>query len=132
VRFAKSILTGGAASLADFATLTALVELFRLTPTQANIPSLLVGATIQFVGNRHLVFSAGHLAMGPQLFGFVLVEMGTFLLNAGSFYVVVRLSPIPYPIVRLVCSFLVFSLFSYPLWKRVFADKQHGTKKDAP
>lgn len=129
VRFAKSILTGGAASLADFATLTALVELFHLAPTRANVPSLLVGATIQFIGNRHLVFSAGHLAIGPQLLGFVLVEIGTFLLNAASFYAVVKWTPVPYPIARLVCSFLIFTLFSYPLWKRVFSHKQRETTK---
>ena len=131
-RFLKSIVTGGAASIADFATLTVLVELFRLSPTQANIPSLLVGAAIQFVGNRHLVFKAGHLSVGPQLVGFAIVELGTFALNAASFYGVVRFTPVPYPIARVACSFVVFTTFSYPLWKRVFAPSQRPAEPDKP
>lgn len=130
LRFLKSLLTGGAASLADFATLTALVELGHLAPTKANVPSLLVGATIQFIGNRHMVFQAGHLAVRPQLLGFVLVEMLTFALNAASFHAVVKFTSVPYPIARAVCSFLVFSSFSYPMWKRVFADHKNKPRRE--
>jgi putative flippase GtrA len=115
------MLTGGAATLVDFGVLTGLVELLHVLPTRANIPSLLAGATIQFVGNRHIVFKAGHLAVRPQLLGFIVVEIGTFALNAVGFHLLVKLTGVPYPIARLLCSFVVFATFSYPLWKRVFA-----------
>ena len=121
LRFLTSMLTGGAATLVDFGVLTSLVELLHVSPTRANIPSLLAGATIQFVGNRHMVFKAGHLAVRPQLLGFIVVEIGTFALNAVSFHLLVKLTGVPYPIARLLCSFAVFATFSYPLWKRVFA-----------
>ena len=122
-RFLTSLLTGGAATLVDFIVLTGLVELLQVSPSRANIPSLLAGAAIQFVGNRHMVFKAGHLAVRPQLLGFIVVEIGTFALNALGFHLLVKLTGVPYPIARLLCSFVVFATFSYPLWKRVFATK---------
>ena len=127
-RFLTSILTGGAATMVDFAVLTALVELFHVAPTRANVPSLLAGAAVQFVGNRHIVFKAGHLAIGPQLLGFLAVELGTFVLNAVSFHLIVKRTSVPYPVVRMLCSFLVFSTFSYPLWKRVFSARSTAQK----
>lgn len=109
--------------MVDFAVLTALVELCHFAPTRANVPSLLAGAAVQFVGNRHVVFKAGHLSVGPQLLGFLAVELGTFVLNAISFHLCVQFTSVPYPLARILCSFLVFSTFSYPLWKRVFSDR---------
>jgi putative flippase GtrA len=119
-RFARSVVTGSVATLVDFVTLTALVELAHLPPVRANVPALLAGAAVQFLGNRFMVFEGRHRPVGPQLVGFALVEVGTLTCNAAGFHLLVSLTRIPYPVARLLCSFLVYSFFSYPLWKRVF------------
>ena len=120
-RFVKSLLTGGIATLIDLTTLTLLVEVFGLTPSRANIPALLAGAIAQFVGSRGFVFRATQGALAPQLAGFALVEAGTFALNAGSFQLAISHTPLPYPLARVLCQFLVYVGFSYPLWTRVFS-----------
>jgi putative flippase GtrA len=119
-RFLRSAATGGFATIADFATLTALVELAGLRPEVANVPSLLVGVMVQFIGHRSIVFAARGRPVGPQAAGFALVEAGTLLLNAVGFHLLVAAAHMPYAIARATCSFFVYVCFSYPLWKRVF------------
>jgi putative flippase GtrA len=126
-RFVKSLLTGGVATLVDLTTLTLLVEAFGMSPERANVPALLSGAIAQFVGSRGFVFRANGGALGPQLAGFALVEVGTFALNAASFQLAVTRTALPYPLARVLCQFAVYVGFSYPLWKRVFAVKPESS-----
>jgi putative flippase GtrA len=118
--FARSVGVGGAATAVDFGALTLLVELATLSPELANVPALLAGATVQFLGCRHLVFGAGHRRLPHQLAGFVLVEVTTLALNGLVFHLLVTQTPVPYPLARALGTFLVFTAFSYPLWHRVF------------
>jgi putative flippase GtrA len=120
-RFVKSLLAGGIATLIDLTTLTLLVEVFGLSPARANVPALLAGAIAQFVGSRGFVFKATQGALAPQLAGFALVELGTFALNATSFHLAITYTPVPYPVARVLCQFLVYVGFSYPLWIKVFS-----------
>ena len=120
-RFVKSVLAGGVATLLDLSVLTLLVEGFGLTPSRANVPALLAGALVQFVGSRRFVFRATEGAVSRQLAGFAAVEAGTFALNAALFHLAVTRTPLPYPVARLACQFLVYAGFSYPLWTRVFS-----------
>jgi len=121
LRFARSVAVGGIATLVDLAVLTTLVELVHLSPEAANVPSLLAGLLVQFVGNRHFVFRAGDGHLGRQLGAFVATELMALVLNAVLFALAVAYTPIPYPIVRLLGELVVYVGFSYPLWKRVFA-----------
>jgi putative flippase GtrA len=112
-----SAIVGIVATIADLAVLNILVRYRGWTPLDANLPSLLCGSIIQFVGNRNLVFRAfsGHL--GRQSVTFVLVEATAYGGNAGLYALLVRYTPIPYTAVRLVASGVVYWGFSYPLWK---------------
>src|SRR6478736_9352688 len=68
--FARSLLTGGAATLADLAVIALATGLFHLSPKVANVPALLVGAIVQFFGNKHFAFRArgGNLRRQATLF----------------------------------------------------------------
>jgi putative flippase GtrA len=89
-------------------------------PTQANLPSLFAGSTLQFLGNRYWVFRAGHRPLGKQLLLFVVAEAIAFFLNWLGFDLLVRHTSIYYPLARPVTVTLVFFGFSYPAWKWVF------------
>lgn len=127
IQLVKSLLAGGIATLIDLTTLMVLVEAFHLSPSRANVPALLAGALTQFVGSRGFVFRATGGALGPQLIGFALVELGTFALNAGAFQLAITATTLPYPLARMLCQFVVYVGFSYPLWKRVFAVKSEAS-----
>jgi len=119
-RFAKSLLVGGVASVADFAALALLVEFAHLHETTANVPALCVGAIVQFIGCRHLVFQAARGHLGRQLAGFAIVELATLALNGVAFHLLVTVAQVPYWLARPLGTFAVFVGFSYPLWKWVF------------
>ena len=120
LRLARGAAVGVVATAADLLLLAVLVEVSGLSPLVANVPALLAGAAVQFLGCRHLVFDAGSGSLGRQVVGFSLAEAGTLALNALAFHALVTLSPVPYAIARPLGTFLVFIGFSYPVWHLVF------------
>ena len=121
-RFLRASAVGILATLADLGTLTLLVEVLGVSKLVANWPSLLLGVTVQFIGAKYAVFKAGDGPWVRHLTGFVVAEIGTYLLNGLAFHLLVTLTPIPYVLARLVGTFVVFIAFSYPVWKWVFED----------
>jgi len=117
---------GVAATVVDLVVLAVLVELVGLAPTVANVPALIAGAAVQFVGCRHLVFRASAGSLARQLVGFAVTEAGTLVLNGVAFHLLVTLSPVPYALARPFGTFLVFVGFSYPLWRLVFRTRPSG------
>ena len=118
---------GLAATVTDLLALAILVELVGLPPTIANVPALLVGAAVQFLGCRHVVFRAGGGSLRRQITGFVVAEAATLLMNALAFHLLVTLTPAPYALARPLGTFLVFAGFSYPVWHLVFSEKKPQT-----
>ena len=87
---------------------------------QANLPALLVGLAVQYLGNKHFAFrdrSREHLR---QISCFAGVEAGAFALNALGFHLLVTLTAIPYGAARALVTLAVYVAFSFPLWRRVF------------
>lgn len=122
-RLMSALGIGGLATLVDLGLLVVFVELLGLSPEAANVPALLGGAVVQFVGCRELVFKQGKRSVRSTLLPFALVEVGTLLLNAFLFVALVRLLPVPYAALRLLTTFVVFVGFSFPAWHWVFAPK---------
>ncbi|MBI4955345.1 MAG: GtrA family protein [Myxococcales bacterium] len=128
-RFARSALAGAAATLTDLGVLAVLVGLFGVGARVANVPALLAGAVVQFVGNRHFAFRARHGSLRRQLFWFCLVELVTLGLNG----LVYDFGAARLPLgaggavaLRAVVSATVFLGWSYPMWKRVFRTPAPG------
>lgn len=119
-KFLRGSAVGIVATVVDMVVLAGLVELFGFPPQAANIPALVAGAAVQFLGCRYLVFRTSNASVGRQLSGFALTEAGTLILNGLMFHILVSLTPLPYPIARAVGTFVVFVGFSFPLWTKVF------------
>ncbi len=121
--FVRSAVTGGAATAADVVSLALCVGLLGISPRLANVPSLLLGALVQFVGNRHFAFRAKQGSLKRQIVGFLLTEAVALGLN-GALYEMfaarLTLHTASAVVLRLVISSAVFLLWSYPLWRRVF------------
>lgn len=119
----RAFLAGAAATLADLAVLTVLVSGLGLAPRVANVPALLVGGVVNFLGNRHFAFRASTGSLPRQAALYTLVELVALALNGVLFDVAMRALPAhgaAYLLTRLVTSHVVFLLWSYPLWRLVF------------
>ena len=122
--FARSALTGGAATLADLAVIAFATGVLHASPKVANVPALLVGAVVQFFGNKHFAFRAGTGDLRRQAALFLAAEAVALALNAALYHGVaslVSLTPATAVLARAITTNLVFLLWSYPVWKRVFA-----------
>lgn len=132
--FLRSALTGGAATLVDLGVLAAAVGILHLTPAAANAPALLAGATVQFFGNRHFAFRGARGALGRQAALFAASEAVTLALNFVVYHLVatyLRLGPGGAVAARAITTNAVFLLWSYPVWRRIFAP-EHVTSGGAP
>ena len=93
--FVRAILVGVVATGADLATLALLVEGAHLSPAAANVPALVVGLVVQFIGCRAFVFPNGAHGLVTQAFRFLVAEAGTLALNGIIFHVLVTATKIP-------------------------------------
>jgi putative flippase GtrA len=121
-RFGRATVVGVVATLTDLGILTLLVEVAGVSEVIANWPSLFVGVTIQFLGAKYAVFKAAGGSWARHVSGFLIAEVGTYVLNGIAFHLLVTLTPVPYVVARLIGTFLVFIGFSYPVWHWVFKD----------
>ncbi|HTQ47199.1 MAG TPA: GtrA family protein [Polyangiaceae bacterium] len=120
-------IAGIAATASDVATLALLVSVLHVDPRVANVPALVVGGVVNFVGNRHFAFRAQAGHVGKQAAGYTAVELVALALNGLLYDIVLRLVPGARPLywlVRLATSHAVFLGWSYPLWGRVFRVQQ--------
>lgn len=128
--FLRATLSGGLATLADLGVLSVLVSLLHVPARAASVPALLVGGIVNFIGNRTFAFRekgkvSGSLPRQVVLYG--VVEIVALLLSALLFDAALRHVHIAqniYPLVRLATGSIVFFLWSYPLWKRIFRNKE--------
>ena len=121
----RSAAVGIVATGVDIGALFVLIEGLGVPAVWANVPTLLLGMAVQYVGNKYLAFgdtSPDHVRQGGL---FLLVGLGTLLLSAVGFHLLVTLTPIPYGLARPLVALVVYLGFSFPLWRLIF-------KSDAP
>ena len=121
--FARSALTGGAATLVDLAVIGVAVGVLHAPAAAANVPALLAGAAVQFLGNRHFAFRAEGGDLRRQAALFALAEAVTMLLNGALYALVARhfvLGAGAAMLARALTTNAVFLLWSYPVWRRIF------------
>jgi putative flippase GtrA len=116
----RSAGVGLVATIADLLALLLLVQVADLPPAVANVPALLIGIAVQFLGNKLVAFREPSRAWGRQGALFMLVEAGALTLNALLFHMVVTATPVPYAAARVASSSFVYFAYSYPLWGLVF------------
>ena len=116
----RSAGVGVAATVADLVALVLLVQLAGLPPAAANVPALLAGVAVQFLGNKLFAFRDHRNDWARQGALFAVVEAGALALNALAFHVLVTATPVPYALARVISSSAVYFGFSYPLWGKIF------------
>lgn len=117
----RSALVGLVASACDVLALFALIELEGVAPVVANVPALLVGVLVQYLGNKRFAFGDRSRHNLRQASLFAGVEVTSLALNALGFHLAASFTAVPYWLARGVVSFAVYAGVSFPLWSRVFA-----------
>ena len=132
--FARSALTGGAATVIDLGVIAFAVGLLHVTPAAANAPALLAGACAQFFGNRCFAFRNQGGSLARQAGLFAVTELVTMLLNFLLYHLVVTrmaLGPGGAVLARAITTNLVFVLWSYPVWARIFREREPALLADS-
>jgi putative flippase GtrA len=120
LRFLRSIAVGAFATGIDFLCMEILHRGFEVRPSTAKIPAFLLGVTVQFFGNRRFTFRAQSADFKKQIAAFLAVESISLFLNWFLIRLLVEQWSTPMEIANFAVSFVVYTLFSYQAWKRVF------------
>ena len=123
LRLLRAGVAGIGATLADLGALAFLSSVIGLNVRVASLPALLLGGIVNFLLNRSFAFRANRGPLLRQIALYAAVEGVALALNGVLFDFVIRTYPVThhaYPLVRLATGHLVFLLWSYPLWSRVF------------
>jgi len=112
----RSSLVGLLATASDLGTLAILIHAFDLTEKAANLPSLVPGLVVQFLGNKYFAFDDRSKALVKQTSLFLLIEIVAFGLNALLFHLLVSLTPLHFILARLAGTNIVYLGFSLPMW----------------
>ena len=124
MRLVRSTLATSAATLTDLGTLFLLVTLLGVDPRVASVPSLVLAGIVNFVANRRYAFRAEGGNLGRQAVLFALVQLVSISLGAALFELGLRAldhRTAWYWALRLVVSAVVYLVWSFPMFRRVFA-----------
>lgn len=112
----RSGAVGLAATACDLGTLCLLVYACGVPDRVANVPSLLPGLVVMFLGNKFFAFEDRSRAILRQGGLFLVIEMIGFGLNV-LFYELIRVHFGLHPLLaRILGTNLVYLGFSFPLW----------------
>lgn len=118
--YARSLGVGAVATVVDQLTLAALVSVVGLAPRLASAPTFAIGVLAQFVGNKWLAFRDDSPRWAAQGAQFALVELCALAANVALFDLAMKHLTLPYPVVRLVTTNVVYVAVSLPLWSLIF------------
>ena len=89
---------------------------------------------MQFFGNRHFAFRSKGGSLARQAGLFAVTEVVTMLLNFLLYHLVVTrvaLGPGGAVLARAITTNLVFVLWSYPVWARIFREPKPALLADS-
>ena len=122
--FVRNTLTSIFTTALDFGTLTGLVELAHVDYVVATFVGTVVGATSNFIINRHWSFAATHVAWHGQALKMLPVQAGSSALQTLGVWLFTRFGRVPYMASKLIVSVLVYLGWNYPMNKHfVFASR---------
>lgn len=133
--FARSVAVGLVATAADLTTLALMIDAMGARPVVANVPALLVGTAVQFVGNKRWAFGDRSVTTLAQGIWFGVVAGVTLFLNAFGFHLLVARVGVHYLVARLLADAVVYVAFTFPLWHLIFRGERvsapHGSDRKA-
>jgi putative flippase GtrA len=121
--FFKANVAAIAASLLDYLVTFLSVQCLRTDPVVASVIGTLSGGILNFMMGRTWVFGARKQRMDGQMIRYMLVWMGSFVLNTAGVYLLIRGGGVQYLIAKISVSVLVGLTYNYLMQKRyVFID----------
>ena len=121
--FFKANVAAIAASLLDYLVTFLSVQCLRTDPVVASVIGTLSGGILNFMMGRTWVFGARKQRMDGQMIRYMLVWMGSFVLNTAGVYLLIRGGGVQYLIAKVSVSVLVGLTYNYLMQKRyVFID----------
>ncbi len=127
----RSAAVGLVATACDLGSLMLLIYVCGFSKRGANIPSLLPGLLVQFIGNKFFAFEDRSRAIVKQGTLFFAIEIVAFALNVLLFDVLVEMTQLHEIAVRLVGTNIVYLGFSFPMWNYfVFRRKAPASGSD--
>jgi putative flippase GtrA len=116
----RSAGVGVLATATDLGALAFFVSVLGVSPRAASIPALALGIGVQFVGNKLFAFgdrSRDWLRQGAQFLG---VEALGFAANLILYDLAITHTRLPYLLVRVLTTSVVYFCVCLPLWSRIF------------
>jgi putative flippase GtrA len=116
----RSAAVGLLATATDLVVLAVLVSGLGVSPRIASVPALVLGISVQFIGNKWFAFgdrSRDWMRQGAQFIG---VESLGFVANLVQFDLAVTLTKLPYLPLRLITTNVVYFCLCLPLWSLIF------------
>ena len=112
----KSSAVGLVATACDLTTTTILVRVFDFSKREANIPGLIPGVLVMFIGNKYFAFEDRSKNVVKQGLLFVVVEAVALGLNVLLFDRLVVWFDLHETLARLIGTNITYLGFSFPLW----------------
>ena len=124
LRLLRSGGAGVLATVAQFGTLWLLVAFGGMDPVRANVPSLVFGSVVMFLGQKYFVFEARAASrLWLETLLYAIVQVVGIALTSWLFKVFLAFSPRlepHYVLVGLVVNNVVWLFYFFPLWHFVF------------
>ncbi len=113
--FLKAQASSLVATAIDYTATVLWVECFNWAALFAGAFGTIIGGMVNFVIGRHWVFEAQKGELNKQLFKYLLVWMGSFILNIAGFAFMVELLGCNYFFSKVLVSVLVGIFYNYCL-----------------
>ncbi len=128
----RSSMVGLCATASDLITTTVLVRLCDFSKRQANIPGLIPGLVIMFIGNKFFAFQDQSKNVVKQGGLFLLIEAIALGLNVLLFDRLVVWFDLHETLARLIGTNITYLGFSFPMWALFVFRRQGGSAKELP
>jgi putative flippase GtrA len=126
----RSAAVGLLATAADLVALSVLVAGLGVSPRLASVPALVIGISVQFVGNKWFAFGDRSPRWAEQGLLFLAVEALGMATNLLLYDIAVTHTPLPYLAARIASTSIVYFGVCLPLWSRIFrASGEPGTER---
>jgi putative flippase GtrA len=103
------------ATVVDYSVMIALVSLGGAPPAVGTAAGAASGGAVNFLLGRRWIFRATGHKTAPQAVRYIIVSLGSLLLNTAGVYALAELLRVQYVAARVMVSVAVSLLWNYPL-----------------